>query len=360
MAKNEYRYLLHDLRTNEPVAELPLRGVQWSRKLSGVGQASASLRVVPAMRIDDVMYATTPGKMGLYMLRDEQPMWGGVVWKRTRNSADSTMALQCKTFESYFDRVFNKKTRYWSSYEQLSIAREVIDEAARQVLVTVDQSLSTRSRERTMFYYEFKSVGEELSQLAALEDGFDYNVQIRIGSDGSIERHLDFGYPQLGVPRDQTGFIFEYPGNIVNYSVDEDAEQGGNVVYAIGAGEGTEQLTAEAVVAQDLQEGWPRLELSRSYKSVVRLSTLGDHAQSDLARLKSPVTVFSMTVLADGDPALGSYTVGDWARFKIQDNWFPEMLDSKFRITGMTVSVGDAGEKEKVALELGGSEAEAA
>src|SRR5690606_34223265 len=231
-------------------------------------------RSFPTFNVREV---TTPGRYGLYIMRNGIPVWGGMIWKRQYDSSESggTMTLSGKTFESYFYHRFQRQTKYWANEDQLEIARWLVTSngSAAALSIEVDDATSTRFRERTMFGYEFKTTGEELEQLANLIDGFDWNVVVGLDSNQRPTRKLTFYYPEAGVRRDKTSLQFEYPGVIKSFTMTDDAESGGNYIWAIGAGEGSEMLFESSSDYGQLSNGWPMLEASRSHKSVLRPST---------------------------------------------------------------------------------------
>lgn len=353
-----YTYLFTDLRTNRVLAELPLQNVNYENKLSDIGDASASLKINAETSRLGVRSATMPGKTGLYILRDGQPVWGGIVWKRTYNKNSRTVNFACKTFESYFEHRFNDKTKYWANEDQLEIARWLVENngSAQALLIDVSDAVSTRFRERAMFYYEFKTTGNELFDLSNLIDGFDLNVVLFTDTDGSIGRKLEFWYPYAGVAKQNTTLLFDYPGVIKDFTITEDAEGGANQVYAIGAGEGTEQVVTLSQDSDEINAGWPLLQTSRAYKSVVKPSTLQQHSDADLARLNIPVTVLEVDVQPNQDPVLGSYGLGDWARVRIEDDYLTPSVDMYARITSIKVGVDTSTGIESVSLVMGGNE----
>jgi hypothetical protein len=150
--------------------------------------------------------------------------------------------------------------------------------------------------------------------------------------------------------------MFEYPGSIRDFELNEDALDGANEVYALGAGEGVDQKFAVAVDAEQAAAGYPRLQETRAYSSVVLDETLQAHAVRDLERLRAPVTVFEVVVDARTEPVLGSYSVGDWARFRMEDEFVTPAVDQYARITGISVTVDDSTGLEQVTITLGGDE----
>lgn len=285
-----YTYWFTDLRSNKVIAELPMQNINYENKLSAIGDASGTIKINPETSRLNILSATAPGKTGMYILRDGQPVWGGIVWKRNYSTSGRSVNITAKTFESYFDHRFQAQTKYWANEDQLNIARWLLENngSAAAINIEVSNAVSTRFRERAMFYYEFKTTGNELFDLSNLIDGFDLNVSLYLAPDGSIGRRFDFYYPYAGVAKQNTTLLFDYPGAIKDFTLSEDAESGGNEIWAIGAGEGTEQVTTVSRDEDELAAGWPKLQASRAYKSVVRPSTLQQHSDADLARLNIP------------------------------------------------------------------------
>jgi len=353
-----YTYFVTDLRNNSILAELPLQNVNYENKLSGVGDASADIKINAETSELSVRSTVAPGKTGLYIMRDGQPVWGGIVWKRQYSPSGRTVNITAKTFESYFDHRFQDMTMYWANTDQLDIARWLVTENGSAAALDIDVSTatSTRFRERAMFWYEYKTTANELFDLANLIDGFDTNVVLFKKDDGSIGRRLEFWYPYAGISKQDTTIMFDYPGSIKDFTLTEDAESGGNMVYAIGAGEGTELITTLSTDTDELAQGWPKLQTSRSYTSVVRPSTLQGHSDADLAQLSIPVTVLELDVHPNRDPVFGSYGLGDWARIHLEDDYLNPAVDMYARITGIKVGVDTATGIESISVTLGGQE----
>lgn len=373
-----YTYILVDIRSNAVLDEVNFKSVTFSNVLSGVGDFSGTISVNPETSVINIRGNTTPGHTALYVLRGGELVWGGIIWKRVFSSDSRTLQINAKTFESYFNKRLQLTTKYWASEDQLSIARWLVESngSAAAVGIEVSTATSPRFRERTMFGYEFKTSGLELEQLANLIDGFDWNVLLSQDPDSlEIRRKLEFFYPERGLPKSVSTLLFEYPGVVKSFSLNEDAENGGNKIWAIGTGEGTEQVVAFSEDRDSLDAGYPLNEETRSYKSVVRPSTLQSHADADLGRLNTPVTVFEVTLRADIEPELGTYNLGDWATFRFNDSYFYDeyseisndgfieyvgpnqggIFTKEARITQIEVSISDSG-VEDVKLTLGGYE----
>lgn len=382
-SQHVYRYLLVDPRSSTATSttildEIPFTEVTYSNVLSGVGEFSGSILINPETAVFNIRQNTAPGKMTLYVLRDDQVVWGGIIWKRNYEAESRTLQIVGKTFESYFDHRLQRTTKYWSNEDQLNIARWLVTSNTSINTFNIDLStvLSGVRRERVMFGYEFKTTGEELQALAQLLDGFDWNINVYQDTETlALRRKMDFYYPTRGLSRESTTLQFEYPGSIKNFTLNEDGENSTNSVWAIGAGEGTEQLSARADNYEQLNAGWPRIEMTRSFKSVFRPSILAAQANAAIERRLTPVTVFEVSLKPDIDPVFGTYGLGDWARFRFEDMYFynstqapendgfisfvgPDQVgsyDQMARITEISVDVDDTG-IETVSLTLGGYE----
>jgi len=379
---HKYEYFLVDLRNNAVVAEIGMTNVTYKRVLSGVGDFSGAIMINESTKNLFLNYYTVPGRYGVYVLRDGVPVWGGIIWKRTYSDSRELRVI-AKTFESYFYKRLQHTTKYFDNEDQLDIARWLVENnepasshlfsfirpdedfvrdyllqnsTAADLLINVSNATSTQYRSRTMFGYEFKTVGEELSALSNLIDGFDWNVEIVKEADGSLSRNLEFYYPYAGRPMSSSDLMFEYPGVVSSFTVTDDAENAANIVWSIGAGEGTEMVTAVAADDAQLNAGWPVIETSRSYKSVIRPSTLNGHADADLARMLAPSSLVEVTVRPDIEPLFGSYTLGDWARFRIEDIFLSPPVDYAARITEISNTVNDSTGLESIKLTLGGNE----
>lgn len=354
-----YRYILCDLLTNTELAELPLANVTFDLRLNGAGSLSADLPLTdPKVRAFDPIGDTLPGRTAIYVDRDGVLLWGGIVWTR-RTDQSNKLQLGCQEFESYFARRLITADAVFTQADQLAIARSLINTAQGKtggnIGVLVGTETSGVLRDRVYDGYALKPVLEALQQLSAVQDGFDYAIEVfwdtTTGRPGKL---LRLSYPQRGVVANLSGLLWEYPGNVQGYVWPEDATAQATTMYATGAGTPPGQLQS---VAGGTIPGYPLLESKQSYTDVKIQATLDGHAAADLAAMQAPVVVPTITVRADLDPFIGSYTVGDEARLRITDDRFPGTnsaagLDVTKRITAIRVTPPGS-RPESVTLTLG-------
>lgn len=97
-----YRILTTDLLSNKVIAEIPFTGSKYTLGLSAAGEFSGDVYVNSETVKLGLYEATKPGKTGLYVLRDDKCVWGGIIWAREYNVNDRTLGVSASEFTSYF------------------------------------------------------------------------------------------------------------------------------------------------------------------------------------------------------------------------------------------------------------------
>jgi hypothetical protein len=97
-----YRYFTTDLLTNQVLAEIPFKGVSFERSIKAAGGFSGNIPVIPETASMDLYNSTMPGKTGLYVVRDSECVWGGIIWNRNYNVVDRELSVSASEFTSYF------------------------------------------------------------------------------------------------------------------------------------------------------------------------------------------------------------------------------------------------------------------
>jgi hypothetical protein len=356
-----YRYLFADLLTNDILAELPLTGVSFTQQLNQAGALQGHLLLSGMATAEfNVNASTIPGRTGLYVDRNGILIWGGVIWGRTYNSADQTLNLVAREFESYFERRRITTTIDFTNIDQLVIARTIMNTAQTppegDIGVIVGSETSGVLLSRTYYNYELKGVYNAIQDLSRGEDGFDFNIQVSYDPiTNEPLKTLILGYPRTGTvydPTDPEALVFEFPaGNIVEYEYPEDGAIAANTVYALGAGSNEGKLIETAQDAVLLADGWPLLEEQANYSDVTDATYLQELATGQVLAVAYPPTTIKVVVPAYATPELGDYQIGDDARLVIQDERFPGTLDAIYRIVGLSVQPGEDG-PERVTLTL--------
>lgn len=354
-----YRYLFADLLTNDIIAELPLTGVSFNKQLNQAGAFNGHLLIGG---IDSVAYnvlpATIPGRNAIYVDRDGSLVWGGVIWGRDYTASTQTLEIQAREFESYFERRRITSTLAFTNTDQLSIAQNLMASAQSapygNIGVQVGVETSGVLLSRTYYNYELKTYFNALQDLSRAENGFDFNIQVEYDGAGEPSKSLVLGYPRIGTVYSTSNpyaVLFQFPGNIVDYSYPEDGSIAANAVYALGAGSNEGKLIATATDATKYADGWPLLQEQANYSDITDSAYLNQLATGQVLAVSYPPTTIKIVVPAYQTPVFGTYEVGDDARLIITDVRFPNTLDAVYRIVGVNVQPGEDG-PERVTLTL--------
>lgn len=137
----EYRYYLTDLLSNQVIAELPFTGVSYERVLRKAGGFSGSIPVIEATKKYDLYETTMPGRTGLYVLRNGQCVWGGIIWSRKYDESSKTLSVDASEFPSYFYHRFIWKTLSYGS-EFIGISSFSIENGVATINLEQDHDFS--------------------------------------------------------------------------------------------------------------------------------------------------------------------------------------------------------------------------
>ena len=360
-----YRYLFADLLTNSVLAELPLTGVSFTQQLNQSGTLNGHILLSALQSAQfNVNASTIPGRSAIYVDRNGDLIWGGVIWNRTYNSAQQTLNLTAREFESYFERRRVTTTQNFTNTDQLVIARTLIDDAQLvtngDIGVIVGTETSGVLIDRVYYDYELKNVYQSIQDLSRAEDGFDF--LINVSYDPITEepiKTLVLSYPRSGViydVNDPDAIVFLFPaGNIVEYEYPEDASIAANIIYALGAGSNEGKLISIAQDTPKFTEGWAVLEDVANYSDITDATLLNELSLGQVLAVSYPPTTIKIVVPAYIPPTLNDYNIGDDARLIITDERFPGTLDAIYRIVALNVQPGENG-PERVTLTLTASE----
>lgn len=217
--------------------------------------------------------------------------------------------------------------------------------------------------------YEMRSVGDELSEYADTVDGFEFRVDcdleyvsgIPVFTRTFVLLPIDFPDPPAeGQASDPSRFgadelVFEYPGSIIDATMEESAEDAATRFFVVGnipdLGEDASQPYAAASATDLLQAGWPVLDAEETRNEVSDEEALYAHAERYLAESRPPISNIRVRVNGSLSPRIGEYVPGDWCSIIINDEFVRMRLASDLeprdtvivrKIDGYKVSVPDS------------------
>ncbi|MGQ5576080.1 hypothetical protein [Streptomyces sp. ECR3.8] len=349
MPEHTYTYLFCDLRTDTLLAELPMSDVSYSFELNGIGKLSGTIPYNDETLPLDPETASEPGRTAVYVDRDGVLVWGGIIW--TRDDAKGGKSIQAAEFLSYFQHRYVKKTlatdtslllnpayvdqggqRLYSDQKHVmwSLLRYAQDQAGGDIGISLSElsgSGSSTGVPRTVAYfgYERPEIYKAISELAAADNGFDFGVEVGWTSAANNQpprryRRAQVWYPRRGRPVSESGLVFSKGGghgSIISYDWPENGTELVTEMSGLGAGSGEARIVKTAAAQDLIDSGWPLLEGVATYDGVVDEAQVQGLTNADLAARSRATTEPTFVVSADGDPAFGSYSVGDEALFVI-------------------------------------------
>ncbi len=361
-----YRYLVGDLNPasgNGIREEMPFSNAKYGHVLNAPGAFSASIshRHAKATRSN-----LDPNRTAIHVERDGIIVWSGILWTARAGVQAGKLDLGGEGWWSYFRRrrirtgtggpaPSTANARIYTAQDQLLIARDLVNYAQSvgggNIGITVGTELTTDNggvqqlRDRTYYAYERKPIGEAVEQLAKVQNGFDFAIDVAYDGTGTIIKTLRFGYPRRGRITD---LVWQLGANLEDLTQAVDGNKQANLIDALGAGDGDAMLIATAVDTSQLA-AYPLLEDTISNKDVSVAETLQAQAAAELKNRAKPVATLPTLVArpAAPDTTLGSFITGDSLTVRGSDGWIS--VDERMRIMSWEVSVDENG-KETVAV----------
>jgi hypothetical protein len=393
-----WRYLAYDLVTEEFITELNVSNWSSTDELNGAGTFSTTISVDAQTEhlavqsaeaflddddnvflddddnvfLDDVatvaverardtsqLVGSTPAKTLIVAERNGVPEFAGIPWRRRYDAAQRTVTLAGADMSSFFDHLKPAADYTPAGVDQLTIFATLAARGA-EIGIVVHGETSGRTRSRTYLRLANKKPGENMRELAAVIDGFDFDFRVEYVNDEPVRTQRLF-YPRRGRPVASSNIRFRVPGNAAIVTVDEDATKIAAEVVGFGAGEGESLLESSAASTELIAAGYPSYGATVSHKDVSVRATLDEHVAAEL-RDRSVANKETFVLQVDpsnlGHP-YGSWTLGDDAyliieddpRFPAQSDGTPGLVTSR-RIVSHTWTVTGTMEQLEVGLDL--------
>lgn len=384
-----YRYQFADLLTDQVIGELPLTDVNFDRRIIQAGSFQARMPVPNRKVADQVKRVvptlgemhTGPGRTVVHAWR-RSALWGTYLLWRAEPKSDErgriSVDFQGASLESYLHhREIRANLTYTGQDQTSGIAAGLISHMqavpSGSIGLTITAPASGQPRDRTYRRSEAATYGQRLEELANVLDGFEWMIRTYVDG-GERRREFVTGYPQLGADVPAADWVFQSPGNIIAWSYPADAtgtatsyQARGDTVQDDVAADSEPLLSDEHHAAGLLAAGWPRLDRTVDYSSVILKSTLDDYARWWATTRPGVIRVPQITVRLPASTPVDPNQLGRYARLKIVDDWFPPGPDGeptfaqRWRVIGLGVEpVSRETGQEKVTLIFAEEEEEAA
>ena len=353
----EHRAVLANVKTGVLLAELVVDQLDYSDGLHGAGAASVKFPITQPTAAATVPLITranlTPWRHSLYILRDEVPMWSGIISSRVTAPSSGSISISAVGWLGYLRRRLRQVDRTYTTTDQLTIARGIINDAQNVSggdvrITTTDTNTAGINRTRIYLGAERKPFGEALEQLAAVQTGFDFRFETLRDSNGDIEVAFRTAYPAGGRA---TSHVLEHGATCAVVDLDEDADDLANSITASGAFDTEQVLLLSDAFDVAALNSYPLLEAAVPFSDVSVQGTLDDHAARELARRKDPTLRIEAELLDGISPSLGEYIIGDLMRVIYADGF--DDIDATMRVIGSKTTV--LGDSELTTLSMVGA-----
>lgn len=382
----DWTFTLADARTGVELATLPLVDVKYDRAISGVGKCDAYIHLAdPTIRGLNPWAATQPRKTALYVERRcadgvDRCVWGGPVTGRGRASDSVGMTISAMTWEGWLHRQLLLTDLTLDASGPKATAAAIIGRLATEQGGDIDLTVDTTGEDGSPFNHNFLArdikpaleLLESLSTDAASNDPTPLPVEFRIDcyrdEAGIFRKILRVDQPRLGRRWEDTRLTFGYPdGGLEKWTLTEDGTAASNVMLMLGSGSGEAQpwdvlFDVDAGI-DELAAGYPSWMVDFRAQDTDRMDIIRSRAQLAMRRGLAAEGVFS-GVQVTPEAYLGFVDPGDDIGLDIAHLAFPDEdpalpgvplpVTYLTRVLGESVTVGEAGRADSVALTIGG------
>lgn len=215
--------------------------------------------------------------------------------------------------------------------------------------IALDESIKSGYYRDTLTYrgYQNRTVGEILEEYSNSVDGaFEYRIICGYDYDtASFTRNFevfasDIPFePANGLyyTAEEVGAnerVFEYPGNILTFTVDESAEEAATRFFVVGRiedmNDDASQPYAGAANRTYLSnpdgKSWPLLDQVEQIDEIQDENSLWSYAEDYLYESLPPIGTYNIQVNGSLSPLIGSYEPGDYCTIIIDDEFIRQRL----------------------------------
>ncbi|MFD4394368.1 hypothetical protein [Kitasatospora sp. NPDC058478] len=351
-----YRYFTTHAVTGEVLAwDLPLTNVVFGPELAGPGSMRGTLEPKFAHlgpRQSDA------GTVCLWAERDQQLMWGGLIWRALPEGA--RRPIEAAGFSSYLTkrRDLHGNLGGRGPYQGTDPCRVIADvwsycqeQPDGSLGVRVDLPpdgsplrLGDAERPYTTKEWEAPALVNIVRDCTALDRGPEWTETVAWDGERP-DRRITVAWPRLGTRRDDLHFASGV--NIArNPQVATEADEFAQVVVGLGAGEGSARIRATDAV----RDGRLRMEHVLDRPSISDQGLLAQLARAERARRQQPAAVDEITVIDHPAAPMGAWSVGDDVQVSVHDEWGD--FDGWCRITGWQLRPAEGDNPETATLRL--------
>lgn len=296
------------------------------------GQATFDVPVTSA----DLLTLVSLRRYELYISRNGQIIWSGEQAsdnvRLSVNDANLVTITSYTLFQMLEARLTDEYIRF-EGIDQGQILKQLVDLSQAKTDgdfgFTFASIPATMSRDREYFS---ATIMDAFINMSNNINGIDFWV----GHDKKI--HI---VPYRGIDRSNQ-YIFELGVNMLEPGISNNFSSPANSVRALGAGFDADQLV-QTFTDAEARQTYKLREQRISEIDVSEADTLLSKAQDYASKYKQQVQAIDFKQVPNSSPAFGSLSIGDTARIRIRKGRYN--INSKFRIYGYDITIGNEGEE---------------
>lgn len=340
-----YELLQTNLKTGEVVAKLPATGISYAETLNQAGTGTFGIPLNASQADPAKLY---PGGSGLVVVRDDEPVWGGILWSLAADLAAGTLSLGASGYHSHFKGrhfVDGFDAQDWDIADLLRTWLYRVN-AVGTDLDGLTPTGRTRSRQWTK--YELKNVAEAIEQMADNVGGFNFRYVSYWKEPRKVVGNKFLISDRSGSP---TTHYLTHRVNCNVRQVTYDSTALATAAYAVGADNGAGEKLVGIATNSALVERIPTKQVVTTYSDVKETETLLTHAQATVNAGRAPTAIPTLTLYPGERPQ--DYVPGDVC-VVVADSGYVALAD-EFVMTERRTEV-DTNGRETIQLALANRE----
>ena len=400
-----YTYASTDLLTGQVLADnLPLNVQSFGMALNGGGTMSAQLNLNQLNAVNQPFVAAlTCRRAVVWALEDGFPVWSGILWDWPDMSRQQgTLPISAQTIDTLWSHrlitdtieypatdlgtAFLDLVTYGMTKNSPYIAAGVSPATVRlpaylamvakcggvASLVLPAGAAAVLGVPWTASYTwsDLTQISSAWSDMCA-SGNMEFAFVPGLTSSGELMVGIQLAYEQLGTPLAESGLVFTYPGNALDYGYQITGSQSSNMIWATAPPNGSalqwQSVYPAGADLADLAAGFPLLESTVSWQGSVVTSQdqVDAFADGQVALLTQGMVTPVINLGGSSYPRVQDLTLGDEALFAATSPLHPAVTDPTtgllqpglqmpVRITGWTVYPAGPQQSQYIQLQTSG------
>lgn len=335
-------------RQGTRLGQVPPESLTYESRLGGGGAASLKIRLdhpaisgVNQQNLDT--WATE-----LDVIRDGALCFSGPIVDLEAAGEDESVTVKAAAATQWLARREIRRDLMYVDDEQTEILAALVayaqDPAEKgphaDARLNVATGVTGVTRTRAYLGAERKVLLEAAQEFTAAADGFDLILELSL--DGDVARRtLRPAFPYAGIDTDVPLILGQ--GGLTGLTVKRPGDPVTTRINAIGNGEGSSQVTADAFADPDLEERYGVHEGSLSHLDVKEAATLLALASDALRLRRPPLQVTGVSYKVTAATPYNLAELGDRVPVLARRGWL--QIDERLRVVGRKVTVSPTGDE---------------